>query len=210
MTDTLYPHIPWRRALRLQEKRGKIGRPVAPRIPLRMDQGSHGNLVAARAEDASRAAMTGRQASGMDPSRLLVLEVDFLHSERRELLEKLGIQTIQEVEDRLPVASPYYTVSLKFASSHSHDRFVASENARSPGIRNLSSVRGSNGEVDPVRVTVCFDDRESAVSFWRDKKLHETLECEVGKSPPAKVSAETRASCAGSVRGFERNRPFPP
>jgi hypothetical protein len=191
MTDTLYPHIPWRR-IRLQEKRGKIGRPVAPRIPLRMDQGSHGNLVAARAEDAIRAAMTGRQASGMDPSRLLVLEVDFLHSERRELLEKLGIQTIQEVEDRLPVASPYYAVSLKFASSHSHDRFVASENARGPGIRNLSSVRGSNGEVDPVRVTVCFDDRESAVSFWRDKKLHETLECEVGKSPPVKVSAETR------------------
>src|SRR5581483_12486022 len=103
MPDELYPHIPWRR-LRLEERRGKPKRPaVPPRVPLRPDQPAHGDAVIQRMDEAIGTAGARRRGSGIDPTRLLVLELDFLHSARRELLEKLGLQTIEEGEIQVPI-----------------------------------------------------------------------------------------------------------
>jgi subtilisin family serine protease len=192
MPDELYPHIPWKR-LRLEEKRGKPKRPaVPPRIPLRPDQSAHGGAVAQRVDEAIQAASVRRQTSGIDPTRLLVLELDFLHTARRELLERLGVQIIEEAEIQVPVNPPFYEVPLRFHTARHLETFAGSDGLTKMGMREVLAARKSDGEIDPVRLSACFEDRESALSFWSDKDAAEAAGYEVGQSRPIRVSRQTR------------------
>lgn len=88
---------------------------------LRSDPRGHGGRLLGEAQGAVGSSRAVRQAGGIDPARLLVLRMRFLDLAQRELLTRLGIDVVDEREERLTLDSPYYELSIEFTN---------------PGIRN--------------------------------------------------------------------------
>lgn len=183
-----YPHLVWRR-LQHSEARGTPTRNVVPpQPPLRSNQRGHGQAVARQMEAAIQNVQQQQQASGIDATRLLVLEMEFLQASQREALEKLGLQIVDEEEARVPLESPYFPVPIKFQDEADRDRFAREIDSTSLGIERLQDVRGSNGSVSTRRLEVCFADPIQARSFWQDRELQERFRFDVNLTPPVRKS----------------------
>lgn len=162
MPDSL-DHLRWSR-LELEpmtRPRQHSGR----RHPLRPDPQGHGKALADETEDALAAARTRRQASGVDPARLLVLRTRFLGTAQQEHLARLGVQVVEEREERQTLDSPVYELLLRFTHSHVRDAFQEHADLSALGITATQDVRGSVGEVDPLRLLVHFPNLDRAKAF---------------------------------------------
>src|SRR5262249_51640604 len=112
MTYNLESHIKWRR-LRMEEPRGKPQRQVVlPKPPLRPDRKRHGEGLTQETNAALEQTDRERAAIGVDPSRLLVLEMGFAEGAPLELIEKLGLVIIDEETVSTALDQPFYAVRI--------------------------------------------------------------------------------------------------
>ena len=68
-------------------------------------------------------------------------------------------------KSRQPLDSPGYELLLRFPHAHVRDAFQEHADLNALGITATQDVRGSGGEVDPVRLIVCFPDLDRAKEF---------------------------------------------
>jgi hypothetical protein len=101
----------------------------------------------------------------VDPARLLVLRTRFLGTAQQEHLARLGVQVVEEREDRQPLDPPVYELLLRFSQPHVRDAFRDNADLNALGITATQDVRGPGGEVDPLRLLVHFPDLARAKEF---------------------------------------------
>ena len=65
---------------------------------MREDAEAHGAALTGQVADRLLEAEDARRVSGVDPARLQILELGFLNSAEREILERLGLQVLSEEE----------------------------------------------------------------------------------------------------------------
>lgn len=128
-----------------------------------------------------------RRQSGIDPSKLLVLQVSFLQENQRTLLEKLGIHVIDEREESHALEITEYAVITTFSSEEHKTAFSASNDWQSL-TSSIHPVRGKDGEADQLKLEVRFHTNNAAKQF-----ITQALQAEVGivrtDKQPSKKSA---------------------
>jgi len=118
-----------------------------------------------------------------------VLELQFLDSEEREHLERLGLQILSENETLEKLDRSYYRVELRFANPEALLAFVDRDYS-AHGVAGTEAVRASNGEADPCKLACHFAERAPANAFKEDVALAEAGQFEV--SVPQPVSRRSR------------------
>ncbi|MGE4055758.1 MAG: S8 family peptidase [Vicinamibacterales bacterium] len=100
----------------------------------------------------------------VEPVRLRVLELSFLESSQRELLERFGIRILDESESTELLESPVNLVRVRFEDTDEAEAFRMAAPSL-PGVLAAEPVRGSRGVADPRRFVVRFDSIESGKAF---------------------------------------------
>ncbi len=191
MSNGHQPHIRWRR-LNLVELRGRRENPPRPPgPPLRQQPAQHGAQLQAETDTAVIEAQRQRQALGIDPSRLLLLEMRLLQSAERDHLERLGLQIIDEAEVRQPVDPAFYTLSIQFADEMALREFVASHELSAFGVSGSEQQRASNGSPHPTRLEVRFTDRSAALAFRERGDLLSRFRIRNMSATPQRVGSRT-------------------
>lgn len=160
--DGHYHHIRWQRLPDTPVIRSRS--PGNLRPPLRLDVAEHGNVLDRQVQEAIQDNEEQRRFSGVDPATLLVLELAFLEISGRDLLERLGIDIVDEQQQKEPV-SPYYALSIRFETLDHLGSFIEQVDRSSMDILFIQRQRTSGGSVDPNRLEVCFAERDAAVQF---------------------------------------------
>src|SRR5690242_1835028 len=150
MADSL-DHLRWTRLTLEPQTRPRMGHAARP--PLRHDPQAHAGELAEQAQTAFTATGGRRQASGVDPSRLLILRARFVGPDQRDLLERLGLQVVSEREDHQPLAQPRHEVQLCFDTETARMAFPEVADLPGLGIISVEHVRGTGGAIDPLRLT---------------------------------------------------------
>ena len=91
------------------------------------------------------AASHQRQTAGIDPDKLLVLSFIFENVDERNLLEKLGLQVVQEREIRISKDNASYTSMLTFSTEQQMRSFAAQ--SQSHKINKITSIIESSGGI---------------------------------------------------------------
>src|SRR5205807_744086 len=144
-------------------KREHPRRPPGP--PLRSQPGRHEERLITQTANAVEESQRQRQSLGVDPSRLLLLEMRLLQNAEREHLEKLGLQIVDEIEVRDALAQPHYALTLHFESEAALLAFTAAPDLARLGISGAHRQRASDSRPHPLRLLVSFADRETAKEF---------------------------------------------
>jgi hypothetical protein len=158
-----FDHLQWTRLEVEPPFRTRLG--FGSRRRLRSDPCGHGGRLLGDAESAVAGARANRPLSGIDPARLLVLRLRFLDDSHRDLLARLGIDIVDEREERQAVESPYYELSVEFAVPAMRDGFRQYPDPTLWGVSGIGEVRASGGGVDERRLTLLFPDLERARAF---------------------------------------------
>lgn len=156
---------------------------------MREDADAHGAALTGQLADRLLEADDARRVAGVDPARLQVLELGFLNSAEREILERLGLQILAEEEIREPLEEPYYRVELRFEDEEARAAFAAGDHS-ARGVTQVDQIRGSSGTADPLRLACRFTDRAQAVTFCQNEAL--AAEAKFAARSPAPVSKVTR------------------
>lgn len=187
MPDNL-DHLRWTRLEVESSYRPRQGFGSRPR--LRADPTGHGGSLLGQAESAVTTARIVRESGGIDPAHLLILRMRFLDEGQRDLLIKLGIEVVDEREERQPVDPAYYELLVRFTSPTVCDGFRAYPNPETWGVSSFQDVRATDGRVDDRKLTLRFADLERAKAFQRPDHASCPIPLEiVGKEK--KVSTET-------------------
>lgn len=105
-----------------------------------------------------------REQSGIDPSRLLVLQVSFLQENQRALLEKLGLYVVDEHEESHTLEVTKYAVVTTFTSERHKTAFAANSNHQlAPS--SVHPVRGNDGQADQLKLEIRFHTNDAAKKF---------------------------------------------
>ena len=161
MPDNL-DHIVWSRLPDINVSRRK-GR-YFPSVPYRQDRAARGIQLQQAITGSLQGARTKRELSGIDPSKLLVLQVSFLQENQRNLLEKLGLHVVDEREESHPLENVEYAVVTKFVSEKHKTDFSANDSRRFiPS--SIHSVRGNDGQADQLKLEIRFPTSAEAKKF---------------------------------------------
>lgn len=180
-------HILWKRLPFHDPRRTKQGFGNGP--PLRPSVSDHASELNSALLEAIQETADARQTSGIDPNRLLVLSFDFANINEREMVERLGLQVVQEREIKRHIEKPKYAISLAFANRSQMAKFVADSKAF--GISEIESKRDSSGESSPTKIDVLLDDLEKAKQFLANQSMAKQYSIEKISSAPQKRSSET-------------------
>lgn len=181
-------HIRWRRLPFLDPRRTKtVSFGNSP--PLRPSVTDHAADLKTDLDEVIEETSSARQTSGIDPNRLLVLSFDFANVDERLLLEKLGLQVIQEREIKTPIAEPKYAVNLSFANQTALKTFVI--DSKKYGISQLEQKRDSSGTVSPTKIDVLLDDLEKAKAFLANQDVVARYSIDKISKQAQKRSSET-------------------
>ena len=152
-------HLRWTR-LEIES----VLRPIQPRYSprARLNRGEHAQKLDSESTSAFDGARQSRQRQGISPDRLLVLRMRFLDATQRELLAKLGLQILDEREERTPLAAPIFEVQVEFPSAAAAEALRHWPNLSSFGIAGIQSELGSGGTIHPTRSVLQFSDRDVA------------------------------------------------
>lgn len=161
-------HIRWGRMT--LEPQARRPRRVPPPPPYRRDPQGHAGRLAGETQAALSAAGEERRACGLDPARLLVIRLRSVGPNQRELLKKLGVEVVSEVEDRRPLQQDLYEVTACFRDSFVKDSFMSVADRRALCITSVEELRGPGGGADPLRLAVRFADQERAKAFCRENR----------------------------------------
>ena len=158
MADNL-EHIIWNRLPDISPPRRR-GR-YFPSVPLRQDRSDHSTQLKQAIDGSLQGVRRRRQQSGIDPSRLIVLELSFLQENQRELLEKLQVFIVDEREIFIPSPVTEYSVTVTFKSEQLKDSFTQTS-SHIVSFISTSPIRGSQGQVDSLKLEVRFAMRDEA------------------------------------------------
>jgi len=192
-SPTGFPHIEWRR-LKRTEQRGKLTRQVVPpQPPYRENAAGHRQQVGQQAGEAVGEILKQRRLLGVKPQNLLVLEMEFVEANHRQLLERIGARILDEGEERVPIDPPVYCVTLTFISAQNRKSFEKLKEL--PGLVKLKPDRGTHGAVHERKCIACFETREQAKAFHANKELQARQKYTVyPKNGPQRKASETRHS----------------
>jgi phage baseplate assembly protein W len=132
-----------------------------------------------------------RQTLGIDPARLLLLEMRLLQNAERDHLEKLGLQVIDEAEVRQPVEPPFYALSVRFDDEAALPSFASSPDLPSFGVSRTERQRASDGSAHATLLQVQFADRPAAVAFRERDDLPARFHFAHGRGDPQRVASRT-------------------
>jgi hypothetical protein len=181
-------HLIWERLPDVAPRRTRPNR-GGERPPIRTDANSHGAVLSDQLTNRLSETEDVRRAAGVDPARLQVLELGFLNSAEREILERLGLQVLSEEEVSEALAEAYYRVELRFENEGAVATFRARDHS-ARGVTQTYPVRSSSGAADPLRLACRFSDRAEAVAFYEDRTL--ASEASFAARSPSRVSEVTR------------------
>ena len=189
MPNGHHPHIRWRR-LNFAEARGRRETPQRPPgPPLRPQQAQHGATLQTQTDLAFEEVQRRRRLIGIDPSRLLLLEMCLLQNAEREHLERLGLQVVDEAEARVPIEQPYYALTLAFDDQVALRYFATSAELPGLGVSGTSRHRASNGSAHQTRLEVRFADRPAAIAFRDRADLPERFRFVATTASPQRVAS---------------------
>lgn len=155
-------HIVWSRLpdIDASRRKGKF----FPSVPYRQDRAARKVKLQQAITGSLQGIRTRRELSGINPSRLLVLQVLFLQENQRALLEKLGLHVVDEREESQPLENIEYAVVTKFVSERHKNDFPANDNYQfTPSSTHF--VRGNDGQADQLKLEVRFHTNEEAKRF---------------------------------------------
>ncbi len=113
-----YPHLAFEREPKVEPDRRRRGRP--PRLPKKFSRRQHALGISAGITSASGAIDRNRAQAGVDPSRLIVLELASRDGNAREVFEdRLSVSVIDEQIEKRSVTE----VFARFLSSRARDSF---------------------------------------------------------------------------------------
>ncbi|MEW6540803.1 MAG: S8 family peptidase [Bacillota bacterium] len=204
--DGHYHHIRWRRLPDAAVRRS--GPPSMARPPLRRDVAEHGRVLHQQVQEAFQTNEAGRRISGVDPATLLVLELAFLEISGREHLERLGVQLIEEQQRKESVSPPYYALLLRFETPDHLESFVERVDQDSMGILSIERQRASGGSIDPIRLEVCFAERDAAIQFMSNEQQAQNLRYGITSQKPSKKSFRTLHNLLVQFEDREANSRF--
>jgi hypothetical protein len=192
MPDGHQPHIRWRR-LNLEEPRGRRERPPRPPgPPLRPHAAQHGARLEGDTTTAVVDAQRQRQALGIDPAKLLLLEMRLLQNAERDHLERLGLQIIDEAEVRQPVDPPYYAITIRFNDETALSAFIAASADRvALGVTGTERQRASNGLIHGTLLQVQFADLATATTFRDSEELPARFRYSENVARPQRIASRT-------------------
>jgi hypothetical protein len=191
MSNGHRPHIRWRR-LNFVEPRGRRENPPRPPSPpLRLQPAQHGAQLQVETDTVVSEAQQQRQALGIDPSRLLLLEMRLLQNAERDHLERLGLQIVDESEVHQQLNPPFYTLSVQFEDETALQEFVASPELPDLGVSGSERQRASNGSPHTTLLHVAFADRATAVAFQEREDLPSRFRFRHGRTAPQRVASRT-------------------
>jgi hypothetical protein len=117
--------------------------------------------------------------------------MNFLGSDERQHLQKLGLRILDEEETRVPLAKPYYELAVRFQHAGDLAAFRDRSDLESLGVSRTAPVRASSGEPDPRQLLLCFDDRAAAKTFRSNGAIASEGRFEFRVREPQRVSQRT-------------------
>lgn len=182
-------HIRWARLPETASSPKGNSNPNAPKPPLRVELSQHGQGLKQLTEGVLQDGIQKREALGIDPRHLLILEFTFLNVNQREVLEeRFGIQIVEESPTEDIVEGDSYKIQVRFIASEALDEFIKSEDWPK-GFVDAKRVRASNGSVDMTTLDLHFENRELAKNFIEQSDARVQSGFTVRSKEPAKVSS---------------------
>ena len=152
-------HLRWKR-LEIESLLKPKNPPPPPRP--RSDRDQHVEELDTESATVANTLRQSRQRQGIDPDRLLVLRMRFLDATQRELLAKLGLNILDEREERQPLVSPIFELQVEFPNSAAAAAIRQWPNLLSFGITGIQPELGPGGTIHSTRMVLQFSDRETA------------------------------------------------
>jgi len=134
--------------------------------PLR-DRATHSTSLRADIDSAIKTTQAEREALGLNPSQMLVLEFTaLLDADVRKYLEdRLGLYILSETAVERELPQEIFSVEVKAPERQRIARMIAALNQPQHQIVSIESGRTSNGEVDARKATFIFHTRLAAKTF---------------------------------------------
>lgn len=203
-------HIKWRR-INLSEQRKTKPNPGI-RFPPRLQPQAHGQTLNNQNDFALNQIQQARNQAGIDPTKLLALDFKFLEAGQRDHLNRLGIEVLDEKEQRVALPSPIFNVSVKFERPEHLLNFVETQ---IPNTANVEYIRASTGDLHDKRINLSFNSRDEAKSFIQappsvdgievapqpQRKNHETVIRLLGQFPDLETIVKFKSELARYQNG---------
>lgn len=198
-----HQHLRWTRLPDSALRRTRQARPPSP--PVRGDRSGHGRDIESSFDENVRNLQQLRTNLGVDPFRLLVLELTGHNVDLRGLLERFGIDVLEARELEQEPSANEWAVTLTFTNSHGCASFEANPPVIE-GFTRQTSVWHASG-IDPLRLNLNFSSRVAAKSFHSDSSLHHRIGAQVGSvSTPTQLRHQylVQFPDEGSLRSFHK------
>lgn len=167
-----FEHVRWSRLPTVSPPR-RTGRPPFPQPPLRSDPREHGRQLETANERSVSPIRQRREEQGVDPSRLLVLQLTVLESEVREYLEtRLGLQVVGEELVYQEVQRPYVPVVIEFDNPIQLDNFIRRPDLLDIAPLGVRRFRKSTGLPSERRIYVDFENTDQRGAFLGRHAIH--------------------------------------
>jgi hypothetical protein len=161
-----FNHIKWSKINFSAQKKSRAN--PGFRFPPRMEPiPQHGQKLSDQSDQLLNKIQGARNSIGVDPSKLVVMDFNFIEMGQREHLERLSIDVLEEKEQRIPLPIPVYNVNVKFDRPEHLLNFIETTASQTEGVTKHDRIRKSNGEIDLQRITLSFESREQAKEFIR-------------------------------------------
>lgn len=203
-----HEHLRWKRLPEVAPR--KLRRGFGQRAPLRLNLTEHANHLLTGTQTSLTEIKRQRSDIGVDPSRLLVLRLNFQDVSYRELLEdKLNLRIVYERETRRESESINYSIHIRFSREPDIERIKSNANQHGHQI-TIGPRRASDGSIDKLNFDILFQTKEAALAFIDDTGFHRELNFEVKDKKPIKHASSTTTeflvqfSDAESISDFER------
>jgi hypothetical protein len=219
-------HLRWQK-LQLPAAARRKPQGFATSPPLR-DRATHSAALHADIESAIERTQAEREALGLNPSQMLVLEFTaLLDSDVRKYLEdRLGLYILSETAVERELPQELFGIEVKAPERQRVARMIAALNHSQHQIVDVELGRTSNGEVDARKAKFIFHNRFAAKTFnlnikrapawsgWQvadvDSKKRETLFKTLVQFPDNYAIAQLRAELAAYTTNSGATQPLTP
>lgn len=162
-------------------------------MPFRSDASEHGATLRRALEGALEGVTENRAEVGIDPTLLVVLQINLLESDHRDFLERLGVVVVgEEVIAREP-SDDAYDVRVTFVDAEAKRTFLGAPwRLESNQFSSVLPVRASDGTEHEDRALFVFDEKDAAEHFAAT----------VGETMRSQVASASSAQKRGAVKEF--------
>ena len=163
-----YEHLRWTRLDVAPPRKTRDYFP--PRPPYRSNAKVHGEKLEDETSQTIEVNQSRRRQYGIDPSKLLVLQLSVVETEIREDLEsRLGLHILEEKVIFDTLDNPYYSVLIEFDSSSYRHLFINSEDISDLGVIGFGPVRSNEGLEEPLKLIAKFRSLSETKEFLEMK-----------------------------------------